>query len=185
MAARVGPFDILMFVNISKRAVHCAKGACMSRVQLALNVDDLDASIAFYSAMFQVEPHKVRSDYANFIVDNPPLKLVLIAGKGEPGTMNHVGVEVETTAEVVQAAELAETAGIATTLQEKETCCYALQDKVWIHGPNLSWEIYTVLDENAGAGSMAMPRQALQPIDFIGVSGGACAPGDACCPTEI
>ena len=67
----------------------------MSRVQLALNVDDLDASIAFYSAMFQVEPHKVRSDYANFIVDNPPLKLVLIAGKGEPGTMNHVGVEVD------------------------------------------------------------------------------------------
>jgi catechol 2,3-dioxygenase-like lactoylglutathione lyase family enzyme len=184
MAARVGLFDILMSVNISKSAQHCAKGACMSRVQLALNVDDLDASIAFYSAMFQVKPHKVRSDYANFIVDNPPLKLVLIAGKGEPGTMNHVGVEVDTTAEVVQAAELAQTAGIATTLQEKETCCYALQDKVWIHGPNLSWEIYTVLDENAGAGSMAMPRQALQTLDFINVSGGSCAPGEACCPTE-
>ena len=173
-----------MFVNITKSAEECAKGAHMSRVQLALNVDDLDASIAFYSAMFRVEPHKVRSDYANFIVDNPPLKLVLIAGKGEPGTMNHVGIEVETTAEVVQAAELAETAGIATTLQEKETCCYALQDKVWIHGPNLSWEVYTVLDENAGAGSMSAPRQALQTLDFIDVSGGSCAPGDACCPTE-
>jgi hypothetical protein len=112
------------------------------------------------------------------------LKLVLIAGKGEPGTMNHVGIEVETTAEVVQAAELAETAGIATTLQEKETCCYALQDKVWIHGPNLSWEVYTVLDENAGAGSMSAPRQALQTFDFIDVSGGSCAPGEVCCPTE-
>jgi hypothetical protein len=99
--------------------------------------------------------------------------------------MNHVGIEVETTAEVVQAAELAETAGIATTLQEKETCCYALQDKVWIHGPNLSWEVYTVLDENAGAGSMSAPRQALQALDFINVSGGSCAPGEACCPTEI
>lgn len=184
MATRAEVFDILMFVNISKSVEQSAKGALMSRVQLALNVDDLDASIAFYSAMFHVEPHKVRADYANFIVDNPPLKLVLIAGKGVPGTMNHVGIEVETTAEVVQAAELAETAGIATTLQEKETCCYALQDKVWIHGPNLSWEVYTVLDENAGAGSMSAPRQALQTFDFIDVSGGSCAPGEACCPTE-
>ena len=145
----------------------------MSRVQLALNVDDLDASIDFYKKLFGVEPHKTRADYANFIVENPPLKLVLIANGGEPGTLNHLGVEVASTDEVVAAAESAAAQGLSTTLQEATSCCYALQDKVWVHGPNTAWEIYTVLDENGEAGSM----QAVQlgkKLQFLPADGGSC-----------
>ena len=120
----------------------------MSRVQLALNVGDLAAEIERYRILFGVEPNKVRDGYANFIVENPPLKLVLIAGSGLPGSLNHVGVEMESTAQVVKAAEHADAYGLPTTLQPKTECCYALQDKVWIHGGELSWEFYTVLDDS-------------------------------------
>lgn len=152
----------------------------MSRVQLALNVDDLDASIDFYKKLFGVEPHKTRADYANFIVENPPLKLVLIANGGEPGTLNHLGVEVASTDEVVAAAESAAAQGLSTTLQEATSCCYALQDKVWVHGPSTAWEIYTVLDENGEAGSM----QAVQlgkKLQFLPADGGSCGIDGTCC----
>ncbi|MEU4172634.1 ArsI/CadI family heavy metal resistance metalloenzyme [Streptomyces sp. NPDC026665] len=118
----------------------------MSRVQLALRVPDLAASIAFYTELFGTEPAKVRDGYANFAVVEPPLKLVLIEGAaGEETRMDHLGVEVET-AEAVHAAtvRLAE-AGLATTEENDTTCCYALQDKVWVHGPGQEpWEVYVV-----------------------------------------
>jgi predicted enzyme related to lactoylglutathione lyase len=148
----------------------------MSRVQLALNVEDLSEAIAFYQKLFKVEPHKVRSDYANVIVSDPPLKLVLIAGKGEPGSLNHVGVEVASAKEVVTAAESAEAAGLQTTLQEKTSCCYALQDKVWVHGPDIAWEVYTVLDEEGVAGAMS------QPVSLVASAGASCGVNDICCP---
>lgn len=119
----------------------------MSRVQLALNVGDLDEAIAFYSKLFQTEPAKVREGYANFAIAEPPLKLVLIAGGGVPGTMNHVGVEVETTAEVTAAIARAQGMDLGTDVQENTACCYAVQDKVWIQGPDIAWEIYTVLGD--------------------------------------
>jgi len=150
----------------------------MSRVQVALNVGDLAGAIAFYSNLFGVEPHKVRDDYANFIVDEPPLKLVLIANGGAPGTLNHIGVEVSSTAEVVAAAESAQSKGFATTLQEATSCCYALQDKVWVHGPEISWEIYTVTDENGDAGTMSAPRKL---IDVVAADGGSCGIAGTCC----
>jgi catechol 2,3-dioxygenase-like lactoylglutathione lyase family enzyme len=117
----------------------------MSRVQLALNVADLDASIDFYTKLFGIPPAKVRDGYANFAVADPPLKLVLFAGAGEPGSLNHLGVEVESRDEVAAATARARGQDLACDVQESTTCCYAVQDKVWIEGPENAWEYYTVL----------------------------------------
>jgi catechol 2,3-dioxygenase-like lactoylglutathione lyase family enzyme len=124
----------------------------MSRVQLALNVSDLDAAIEFYTQLFQTPPAKIRDGYANFAIVDPPLKLVLFAGAGEPGTLNHIGVEVESSAEVGAAIERAAAAGFTQEIQENVTCCHATQDKTWVQGPDNKWEFYTVL---ADAPSMA------------------------------
>ena len=118
----------------------------MSRVQLALNVSDIDEAIAFYSKLFATEPAKVRPGYANFAIAEPPLKLVLIEGSGEPGTLNHLGVEVETTNEVGATHARLTGEGLATATEDQVECCFALQDKVWVDGPDREpWEIYTVL----------------------------------------
>jgi predicted enzyme related to lactoylglutathione lyase len=118
----------------------------MSRVQLALNVSDLDGAIAFYSKLFATEPAKVKPGYANFAIAEPPLKLVLIEGHGEPGTLNHLGVEVQSTDEVGAAQQRLAATGLATATEDEVTCCFALQDKVWVDGPDHEpWEIYTVL----------------------------------------
>ncbi len=121
----------------------------MSRVQLALAVTDLDAAIDFYRTLFACEPAKVRPGYANFAIADPPLKLVLIEGSGRtPGTLDHLGIEVGTTAEVTAAQTRLAAAGLATTVEEGTTCCYARQDKVWTDGPDGEpWEIYTVLGD--------------------------------------
>jgi catechol 2,3-dioxygenase-like lactoylglutathione lyase family enzyme len=130
-----------MFVD-SKR-----QGGTMSRVQLALNVGDLEASIEFYTKLFQTPPAKIRDGYANLAINESPLNLVLVAGAGEPGTLNHVGVEVATTDEVLAATDRLRGEGEACDLQESTSCCYAVQDKVWVSGPEIPWEIYTVLGE--------------------------------------
>lgn len=122
----------------------------MSRVQLALRVSDLEGSIAFYSALFGVEPAKRRPGYANFAVAEPPLKLVLIeGGSGEPTVMDHLGIEVGTTGEVDGATARLSERGLLTRVEDDTTCCYALQDKVWVRGPgNEPWEVYTVKDDS-------------------------------------
>jgi catechol 2,3-dioxygenase-like lactoylglutathione lyase family enzyme len=118
----------------------------MSRVQLALNVSDLDAAVEFYSKLFATEPAKLRPGYANFAIADPPLKLVLFEGAGEPGSLNHLGVEVESTDEVRATHARLTTTDLETTTQDNVTCCFAVQDKVWVDGPdNRPWEIYTVL----------------------------------------
>lgn len=120
----------------------------MSRVQLALNVSDLDSAIEFYSKLFNTKPAKVREGYANFAIAEPPLKLVLIAGGGTPGTMNHLGIEVESTDEVAKATSRLTSEGLATDVEEETTCCYAVQDKVWVNAPDGEpWEVYTVLSD--------------------------------------
>ncbi|MCX4825604.1 VOC family protein [Streptomyces sp. NBC_01142] len=118
----------------------------MSRVQLALRVPDLEASIAFYSMLFGTEPAKLRDGYANFAIAEPPLKLVLIEGNGGEDTrMDHLGVEVDTTEAVHAATTRLADAGLATDVENDTTCCYALQDKVWVHGPGREpWEVYVV-----------------------------------------
>jgi catechol 2,3-dioxygenase-like lactoylglutathione lyase family enzyme len=118
----------------------------MSRVQLALRVADLDGSVAFYSKLFGAEPAKRRPGYANFAIAEPPLKLVLIEGaEGEPTRMDHLGVEVESADEVTAAAGRLKDAGLATFEEDNTSCCYALQDKVWVTGPGAEpWEVYVV-----------------------------------------
>lgn len=118
----------------------------MSRLQLALRVADLESSIAFYSSLFGTEPAKRRPGYANFAIAEPPLKLVLIEGEDQkPTVMDHLGVEVESTTEVDTATERFKASGLATFEENDTSCCYALQDKVWVHGPGAEpWEIYVV-----------------------------------------
>jgi catechol 2,3-dioxygenase-like lactoylglutathione lyase family enzyme len=122
----------------------------MSRLQLALNVSDLDEAITFYTKLFGTAPAKVRPGYANFAIAEPPLKLVLFAGVGEPGSINHLGVEVETPEQVTDAIQRLQAEGMATDIEEHTTCCYAVQDKVWVDGPDSQrWEVYTVLADAA------------------------------------
>jgi catechol 2,3-dioxygenase-like lactoylglutathione lyase family enzyme len=148
----------------------------MSRVQLALNVGDLDASIAFYTKLFKTPPAKIRENYANFAITEPPLKLVLIAGQGEPGSLNHVGVEVETTDDVAAAAARMQAEGAACDVQDSTTCCFAVQDKVWVSGPEIPWEIYTVLADatvmHPAEGDCCTPAEP---------TNAAADPNSACC----
>ena len=134
----------------------CYQEADISRVQLALNVSDLDSAIDFYSKLFATAPAKVRPGYANFAISEPPLKLVLIEGGGEAGSLNHLGVEVETTERVGAAQARLASEGLDTATEDGVACCYAVQDKVWVDGPDdTSWEIYTVLaDAEMPAGSL-------------------------------
>jgi hypothetical protein len=122
----------------------------MGRVQLALNVDDLEQSVAFYAKLFNTDPAKVHPGYANFAIAEPPLKLVLIENPGQGGSVNHLGVEVEDidTVDSMQ-TRLAET-GLASIDERGTTCCYAKQDKFWVQGtPNGErWEVYTVLADS-------------------------------------
>ena len=118
----------------------------MSRVQLALNVSDLDAAVSFYSKLFSAEPAKRRPGYANFAIAEPPLKLVLIEGGGQPGTLNHLGVEVADADEVAAATARFRNEGLVAATEDNVSCCFALQDKVWVDAPDGEpWEIYTVL----------------------------------------
>ncbi|MEW2314534.1 ArsI/CadI family heavy metal resistance metalloenzyme [Streptomyces bauhiniae] len=118
----------------------------MSRVQLALNVADLEASVTFYSKLFGAEPAKRRPGYANFALTEPPLKLVLIEGDpGQDTRLDHLGVEVPSTDEVNAATTRLKDAGLATFEEIDTSCCYALQDKVWVHAPGKEpWEVYAV-----------------------------------------
>ncbi len=148
----------------------------MARVQLALNVAELDSAIAFYRDLFKTEPHKVREGYANFEVADPPLKLILFEN-GRGGDLNHLGIEVETTAEV--AGETERLAGLGHELEVEDgvVCCHAEQDKVWANDPSgLRWEVYTVTDDNPG------PARAL--IALVDQADVLQVVGDAACCAE-
>ena len=127
----------------------------MSRVQLALNVDDLETSITFYSTLFGTEPAKIKPGYANFAITQPPLKLVLVENPGHGGSINHLGVEVADTDTVDREQSRLAAAGFAATEEKESTCCYARQDKFWVEGaPNgEQWEIYTVLEDTEDFGT--------------------------------
>jgi catechol 2,3-dioxygenase-like lactoylglutathione lyase family enzyme len=128
----------------------------MSRVQLALNVDDLDEAITFYSKLFNTKPSKRKDGYANFAVAQPPLKLVLLQNPGKGGTINHLGVEVESTDEVHSEIDRLRGQGLFTEEEMGTTCCFATQDKVWVTGPaGEKWEVYTVLADSETFGTAA------------------------------
>ncbi|MBF6195915.1 ArsI/CadI family heavy metal resistance metalloenzyme [Nocardia sp. CDC186] len=148
----------------------------MSRIQLALNVDDIDQAVAFYSTLFATEPAKRKPGYANFAVTDPPLKLVLIENPGHGGSVNHLGVEVETSEKVhAEIARLSE-AGLFTEEQLATTCCFATQHKVWITAPDKErWEVYTVLADSETFGTAPELTGAATPSDAEAVQ--------ACCGT--
>jgi catechol 2,3-dioxygenase-like lactoylglutathione lyase family enzyme len=128
----------------------------VSRLQLALNVSNLEEAVDFYSKFFKTEPAKLRPGYANFAIAEPPLKLVLFENSGDPGTINHLGVEVFSTDEVADATRYLSEQGFVTDIEEKTTCCFAVQDKVWVDGPDSSrWEVYTVLADASDSSSAA------------------------------
>jgi catechol 2,3-dioxygenase-like lactoylglutathione lyase family enzyme len=159
----------------------------VSRVQLALNVRDLDGAVDFYSKLFRTQPAKRRPGYANFAVTDPPLKLVLIenaaAEAGPAGVVNHLGVEVDSTAQVAAARARLVDDGLATVTEEGVACCYAVQDKAWVDDPDgNSWEVYVVLGDaeipvtaregasHATAAACCGPRPDLaahQPVDRV------------------
>ncbi|MGU3500859.1 ArsI/CadI family heavy metal resistance metalloenzyme [Mycobacterium sp. C31M] len=121
----------------------------MSRMQLALNVDDLDEAITFYSKLFDTVPVKIKPGYANFAIAQPPLKLVLLENPGQGGTLNHLGVEVESSAIVHAETARLTGEGLFTDEEIGTTCCFATQDKVWVTGPaGEKWEVYTVLADS-------------------------------------
>jgi len=161
----------------------------MSRVQLALNVSDIDEAVEFYSKLFGAEPAKRQPGYANFAIADPPLKLVLMEdptarGHGTISALNHLGVEVETPDEVAAATGRLSNTGIETEVQEQTTCCYAVQDKVWVNDPDgAPWEVYTVLADAsaetgiAGDGACCVP----EAVGGEPVSVGATQSGSSCC----
>ena len=146
----------------------------MSRVQLALNVDDIDEAVTFYSRLFNAEPAKRRPGYANYALDEPALKLVLIENPGHGGSLNHLGVEVASTDEVVAATRRYAAEGMPTRVEAGTTCCYALQDKVWVTGPaGEQWEVYTVLAD-AGAEMEGKTTAELDLVPAAAIGGGCC-----------
>jgi catechol 2,3-dioxygenase-like lactoylglutathione lyase family enzyme len=160
----------------------------MARVQLALNVSDIDASVDFYSKLFATEPAKRQPGYANFAITEPPLKLVLIEnpaarGEGVMGALNHLGVEVSTPQEVQGATGRLSGEGLSTEVQESTTCCFAVQDKVWVNDPDgAPWEYYTVLADASGEVGLGCSTEGSTPVS-AGTSGapGSAASPSACC----
>lgn len=151
----------------------------MSRVQLALNVDNLAEAVAFYSKLFGTEPAKLKQGYANFAVAEPPLKLVLLENPGQGGSINHLGVEVESSVKVHADIARLTDAGLFTEEEMATTCCFAKQDKVWVTAPGGErWEVYTVLADSDTFGSA--PETA---GSCCGTAQEASA-DDACCGTE-
>ncbi|MGW0178702.1 ArsI/CadI family heavy metal resistance metalloenzyme [Nocardia sp. NPDC003345] len=156
----------------------------MSRIQLALDVEDLDAAVGFYSTLFGTTPAKVKPGYANFAIADPPLKLVLIENPGRGGNLNHLGVEVDSSAKVhSEIARLSE-AGLFTEEQIATTCCFATQDKVWVTGPGQErWEVYTVLadSESFGTAAGATPVSDAEAAQACCGTGGRGESETACC----
>ncbi|MCP2288601.1 ArsI/CadI family heavy metal resistance metalloenzyme [Nocardia amikacinitolerans] len=153
----------------------------MSRIQLALNVDDLDRAVAFYSTLFATEPAKRKPGYANFAIAEPPLKLVLLENPGHGGSVNHLGVEVESSEQVHAEIARLSGAGVFTEEEMATTCCFATQDKVWVTAPDAErWEVYTVLADSETFG--AAPRSETDE-PCCGTVEEAVAEG-ACCGTS-
>jgi catechol 2,3-dioxygenase-like lactoylglutathione lyase family enzyme len=151
----------------------------MSRIQLALNVDDLDKAVTFYSKLFGAEPAKLRPGYANFAIAEPPLKLVLLENPGQGGSINHLGVEVPDPDTVDAEQQRLSQVGLTAIEERGTTCCYATQDKFWVQGaPNGErWEIYTVLADSptfSTEGTVCCGRPEAEGAEQV-------QPATACC----
>ena len=160
----------------------------MSRIQLALNVDDVEAATAFYSKLFGAEPAKTRPGYANFAIADPPLKLVLLENPGQGGSLNHLGIEVASVDEVDAAQTRLAEHGLASVDERGTTCCYAKQDTFWVEGtPNGErWEVYTVLADSqtffgdAAGGPTCCGADTAEASETASVGAGS-VPAPGCC----
>ncbi len=168
----------------------------MSRAQLALNVDDLSEAVAFYSKLFGAEPNKLQPGYANFALSEPPLKLVLLENPGKGGSLNHLGVEVESSEKVHEEIARLTDAGLFTEEEIGTTCCFAMQDKVWATAPDgEKWEVYTVLadsetfgtsptllaDENSGEAACCGSASSSAATEPVVGNGAAAEQPTSCC----
>ena len=143
-----------------------------TRVQLALNVEDVSAATVFYSKLFGVAAHKQRDGYANFIIADPPLKLVLIENPGAAERLNHLGIEASTSGDVTNALSRFRTAGLESTVAEQDRCCHAVQDKLFVSAPDVPqgwWEFYAVTDDDPA-----------NPGDTTSVCATACGAATGC-----
>jgi predicted enzyme related to lactoylglutathione lyase len=132
------------------------------RLQLALNVKDLDAAVSFYSAMFGVPVNKRKPGYANFAIEQPPLKLVLFEAPDAPERLNHLGVEVFEQEDVTDATERLKAAGLVDFVEDETTCCFAVASKVWALEPDgARWEWYKVVEDSETFG--APPPESPRP----------------------
>lgn len=137
-----------MTTTAAEQAAHPALKMGLPRVQLALNVSNVDEAVAFYSRIFGATPHKRRPGYANFALTSPPLKLVLFENEGAPGTLNHLGVEVAEISDVDEARDRISASDLPTADETDVVCCHATQDKVWVNDPDgAGWEFYTITDD--------------------------------------
>jgi catechol 2,3-dioxygenase-like lactoylglutathione lyase family enzyme len=154
------------------------RGATVSRLQLALNVNDLDAAVEFYSTLFDSEPAKRRPGYANFAIADPALKLVLFENPERTGTLNHLGVERESLAEVRAEADRLEAAGLTPEAEADVECCYARQDKHWVTGPDgQKWENYVVL----GDAHPELEGRDTKDVSDLGSRDDTMPTNDGCC----
>ena len=136
----------------------------MSRLQLALNVPNIDEAVAFYSKLFATEPNKTKPGYANFAIADPPLKLVLFEKLGADARLNHLGVEVASSDDV-WAHQQRLTDEDVQAIEESGTCCFARQDKLWVDGPDGAWEIYTVLEDSDSFGTSSTHVEGDATVD--------------------
>lgn len=148
----------------------------MSRIQLALNVDDVEAATAFYATLFGTEPAKTRPGYANFAITDPPLKLVLLENPGQGGTLNHLGVEVGSVEEVDAEQTRLAAVGLASTEERDSTCCYAKQTKFWVENTpdDVRWEVYTVLADSPTFSGGTAPLATAEPLGDTAASAPCC-----------
>jgi catechol 2,3-dioxygenase-like lactoylglutathione lyase family enzyme len=143
------------------------------RLQLALNVRNIEEAVAYYAKLFGVQPHKLRPGYANFAIERPPLKLVLFENPDAAERINHLGVEVFEQEEVEVAFQRLEPEGLVEEVQHGETCCYATQDKVWSREPQgLRWEWYRITDDAPDEAALAAGTICCAEVN---------EPGKSCC----
>lgn len=164
------------------------------KMHLSLRVRDLSRSLAFYTAFFGAAPHKLRPGYANFDLSDPPLKFAINEGPMQPGTgpLDHLGFQVMSREAVEQAKQRLQAAGLATFDETDTTCCYALQDKIWVHDPDgNAWEVYVLLDdllddhEHDHAGNLrSAPAPLNQSFRTMAHAIPLTVPGDTCCSSE-
>ncbi len=138
------------------------------RIQLALNVDDLEESIDFYTKMFNTPPAKIKDGYANFAIENPPLKLVLLENVGQGGSLNHLGVEVETAEQVAEAEARISDTGLETSGIDDTLCCFAEKTETWISGPQTKWEWYVKTGD----------ADVFENVIVSSTNGNTCCPAD-------